>query len=295
MTSLVNINGRIVPPQKATVNIFDHGFLFGDSIYETLRTHHRDKLFCWPEHMKRLHTSATKIRLQVPWSDDELLMQVRKTLAKAHDNQDNYVRIVITRGVGKIGLDPALAPHPQLFIIVQPYERPTPYAYRTGIKVALTATRRNARTAMDPAIKSGNYLNNVIAAIEALEFGASDGVMLNAQGHLTEATTSNLWFIKNGEVFTPALKTGILNGITRQMLLKLAKSHDIPCREGHYPPTQLLRAHEAFISSTLKDVLPITKVIHDGRTHTIGTGKPGPLSKRLLKLWRKEVVEAHLV
>ena len=116
MTSLVNVNGRIVPPQKATVNIFDHGFLFGDSIYETLRTHRGDKLFCWPEHMERLHSSAQRIRLDLPWNDDELLTQVRKTLAKAGDNKDNYVRIVITRGVGKIGLDPKLAPKPNRVI-----------------------------------------------------------------------------------------------------------------------------------------------------------------------------------
>lgn len=282
---LININGQILPPEKAAIPVLDHGFLFGDSIYEVVRTAN-GRLFTAPEHLERLRQSAAAIRLALPLSDEQFIEEMMRTHA-ASGNAESYIRIIITRGVGEIELLPRSCRQPNWLLIVKPLAFWPETCYTQGVQVSLVRIHRNPDSALSPRIKSGNYLNNVLALIQAADAGAAEGVMLNPEGWVTEATTSNIWIVRGGVALTPALECGLLRGITRTLLLDLARAHGIPVREMRLRAAELLEADEVFLSGTLRCVMPVRQI--DGTV--IGGGRPGPLTLRLHRLLEQRMKE----
>lgn len=277
---IVRINQKWVEPSEAAVNILDHGLLFGDSIYEVVRTVNKKPL-AWPEHLARLKRSASRIMLTLPWSDADLFDELMAVIQGAKWPDETYVRIVITRGVGEIELLPLTCEYPNLIMIGKAIPNALMEAFRNGIKLCLTDVRRNSRHAMDPGIKSGNYLNNVLAIIEANLKGADDAIMLNENGHLTECTTSNIFLVKDAVVRTPSLECGILEGITRGMLLSILKKEGIQTEETELLIKDLASADEIFITGTIRGVVPVRQVT--GMVEW--SAEPGPLTKRIKALY----------
>lgn len=273
MSAICNLNGEVLAEERATIPVLDRGFLFGDSVYEVMRTR-GGVPFAWPEHLERLRRSAGGIRLELDLDDGAVLRRIRACLDVA-DHGESYVRVIVTRGVGTApSIDLAYAPGPPNWVIlVRPYVAPVEPAARLAIVPRLRTDRR----ALDPGIKSGNYLNNLLGLAEAKERGATDCLFLNQEGHVTEASTSNVYLVKSGVVLTPPLRAGLLPGITRQLLFDYAKEAGIELREADLTEQDVQEADEVFLSSTLKDVYPVVEV--DGRP--IGDGRPGPLTRRL--------------
>jgi len=278
MPTKINFNGEI--KDEAAISVFDHGFLFGDSIYEVICTHNGVPCFV-PQHLKRLRQSATGIALTVPFDDDWFIREIQRT-QHAAENEESYIRIVITRGVGEIDIDPSTCTRPNVLIFVCPVKPYPAQYYEAGIHVALVSIKRNAKEALNPGIKTGNYLNNVLARMEAGKLGAQDALMLNPWDYLTEATTSNFFFVREGRLLTPSLDCGILEGITRGIVLQLARENGILVEEGAWPPDVLESAGEAFLTGTLKRLMPVTRI--DG--HPVGDGKPGPVTRQLMRLYQ---------
>ena len=278
MTTRINLNGEIHP--DAHISVLDHGFLFGDSIYEVVSTHHGHLCFV-NEHLKRLRNSALAISLKIPLTDEQMVQEIQKTVEVA-GNPDSYIRIIITRGVGEVDIDPETCTRPNVVIFVKsamPYPEEN---YRDGINVALVSVKRNPKEALNPGIKTGNYLNNVLAKVEARKAGAADALMQNPTGQLTECTTSNFFFVIDQRLMTPSLDCGILSGITREVVLRLARENGILVEEGEWPPDVLQNAEEAFITGTVKMVMPVTSL--DGRP--VGSGKPGSVTKMMIRLYQ---------
>ena len=282
MTTRINLNGDIQP--EAHISVFDHGFLFGDSVYEVVSTH-KGRLCFVQEHLKRLRSSARAISLEIPLADDAMMREIEKTV-EAAGNPESYIRIIVTRGVGEIDIDPESCTRPNVLIFVihaMPYPKEN---YTHGIKVALVSIKRNPKEALNPGIKTGNYLNNVLAKMEARQVGAADALMLNPTGQLTECTTSNFFFVCDQRLMTPSLDCGILSGITREVILRLARENGVLVEEGEWPPEILQNAEEAFITGTIKRVMPVTSL--DGRP--IGEGKPRPITKMMMRLYEDVLI-----
>jgi len=275
MGTVVIYDGEVLSPDEARVSIFDHGFLFGDSVYDVVRTRH-EAPFLLDEHLGRLRRSAAEIQLGLPYTDEELRSEVCRALALA-GNGESYVRIIITRGVGELELHPGSCERPTLILIARPLVALPESLYQRGIRLAVVGRRRNDPQSLNPNAKTGNYLNNVLAAVEARRRGADDAIMLNAAGHLTEGTTSNLFFVQAGVVHTPALKAGILEGITRAQVIRMLGAEGIECREGFYTPKDLRAAEEVFITSTTRDVVPVYEVDEE----VVGEGEAGPVARLL--------------
>jgi len=267
---------KAVDAANACIPVLDHGFLFGDSIYEVVRTVN-GKLFAWEEHLRRLRNSAKRLAYKLPWSEMELTLEIEDAVEQAPWDGDTYLRIIITRGVGRIELAPDTCESPSLIVIAKKLPQVPDEFYEKGIVLCLTEVRRNSRLAMDPGIKSGNYLNNVLAMIEARKKGADDAVMLNEHGFLTESTTSNLFIVKDGMLKTPSLDCGILAGITRGYLLDVVKGKGIPVEEAELVVDDLRSADEVFITGTIKAVVPVRKVIGEVEWE----GKPGEVTSRI--------------
>jgi branched-chain amino acid aminotransferase len=282
MGRLVNLNGALLPPDRAHISVFDRGFLYGDSIYEVVRTY-GGRVFELEAHLDRLERSATRIGMALPWPRAELEHQLDLTLLAAALPGEAYARLVITRGEGEISLDPALAERPTVVILVQELHPPPEETYQQGVRVELVGVRRNLREALDPAAKTGNYLNSILALREAKATGAYEGLMLNREGQLTEGSTSNVFVVKGGALATPPLEAGILEGVTRRVVLNLASQLGIPAAERPLLPEDLLGADEAFLTSTIREVLPITRV----GERPVGAGAPGPVTLRLLSAFRE--------
>ncbi len=278
MTTRINLNGDI--QQDAHISVFDHGFLFGDSVYEVVSTHHGQLCFV-QEHLHRLQNSARAISLDIPLTDEQIIREIQKTV-EAAGNEESYIRIVVTRGVGEIDIDPETCTEPKVLIYVKPALEYPKENYSDGIKVALVTIKRNPKEALNPGIKTGNYLNNVLAKVEARKAGAADALMLNPTGQLTECTTSNFFFVRDQRLMTPSLDCGILSGITREVVLRLARENGVLVEEGEWPPEILQNAEEAFITGTVKMVMPVTSL--DGRP--LGNGKPGPITKMMMRLYQ---------
>jgi branched-chain amino acid aminotransferase len=278
MTTRINLNGNI--GQDAHISVFDHGFLFGDSVYEVVSTHHGHLCFV-NEHLRRLRNSAHEISLGIPLTDEQMIEEIRKTV-EAAGNPESYIRIIVTRGVGEMDIDPETCTEPNVLIFVKPILHYPEENYKNGINVALVSIKRNPKEALNPGIKTGNYLNNVLAKVEARRAGAADALMLNPTGLLTECTTSNFFFVRDQRLMTPSLNCGILSGITREVVLRLARENGVLVEEGEWPPDVLQNAEEAFITGTVKMVMPVTSL--DGRP--IGTGKPGPITKMMMRLYQ---------
>jgi branched-chain amino acid aminotransferase len=256
MGLLTNLNGVIAA--TATVSVLDRGFLYGDSIYEVVRTF-QGKPFGLPEHLDRLRQSAAYLYLEIPWSDGYIQTEVERTLQQA-PWQESYIRIVVSRGTEtKITLQPGVDLHPNLLIVVSEIS-PEPVLAEVGLHLIIGERRRTDRQALTPAAKTGNYLNNILALLEAQQQGADDALLLNTQGEVTEATTSNLWIVKAGVVQTPAVEVGILPGITRHFLWQILQTHQIPCAEVILKPEDLWSASEAFLSSSVRLLMPVNQI-----------------------------------
>lgn len=285
MANLCNVDGTILPEQEARVPVLDRGFLFGDSVYEVLATR-GGVPFAWPEHLARLRASAAAIHLDLGADDRELMRRVAATVAEA-GNRDHYVRIIVTRGTGTApNIDLAHAPGPaRIVILVRDLHAPS----TTEGHLAIVTRLRNDPRALDPAVKSGNYLNNVLGLAEARSRGATDALFLNTSGHVTEATTANVWIVQGGVALTPPLSAGILAGVTRAILLDLLRrgNADLPrAAERDLRPEDLRRADEIFLTSTLRDVQPVTRL--DGAP--VGRGSVGPIAHRLQQAMAEESV-----
>uniref|UniRef100_B8HY42 Aminotransferase class IV n=1 Tax=Cyanothece sp. (strain PCC 7425 / ATCC 29141) TaxID=395961 RepID=B8HY42_CYAP4 len=272
MTLLINQDGVIAP--TATVSVLDRGFLYGDSIYEVVRTF-AGKTFGLQEHLDRLRQSAAYLYMNVPWSDSHIQQEVNRTLDQAGPGE-YYIRIVVSRGVeSRISLLPTQSIQPSLTVIVAAID-PEPILSETGIHLAVVQRLRNDSRALDPAAKTGNYLNNILALLEARQHGAEDALLLNSAGEVSEATTSNIWVVQEGMVKTPPVEAGILHGITRHFLLKILRDNNIPHREVSLQPADLWSAEEAFLSSSVRLLMPV-RCIDDFTLPAC----PGPITRLL--------------
>lgn len=279
----IYLNDRFVRQEDALISVFDHGFLYGDGVYETIRSY-GNRLFLGSTHVERLFRSAAAIGLTVPIPQERWLELLYEAMARnglGDGGRDAYLRITISRGIGDIGLDPALCPSPTVVIVAKPLVAPAPFLYETGIDLIIASTRRNLPSALSPQIKSTNFLNNILAKREAIAAGAFDSILLNWEHHLTECTVSNLFFVMHGRLCTPAVDCGILDGITRSIVLRLAAEQGIQTDEGRFTPAQLRQASECFVTNTSMEIMPVTTVDRA----PIGNGKPGPLTNKLRHLF----------
>jgi branched-chain amino acid aminotransferase len=281
MSLRVHIDGRVCAPEEARVSVFDRGFLYGDSVFETVATA-GGRPFALPEHLDRLARSAVRIGLTLP-PREAIERAIAETLAAA-GNPESRVRVTVTRGTGAFDMDPATAGEPRLVVIVAPLQGPTPEMLARGVAVEIVSVARNHPAALDPAVKSGNYLNSVLALAEARRrSGAHEAILCTADGHVAEGSTSNVFAVSAGQLRTPALSVGILDGVTRAKVLELAAGAGVsPVEVTDMSPDQLRAADEVFITSSARGVLPVTRI--DGRP--VGDGAPGPVTRRLLALYR---------
>jgi branched-chain amino acid aminotransferase len=270
-----SVNGEITPAEEARVSVLDNGFTFGDAVYETLRTY-GGRPFHLDRHLERLRRSAERLAIPLP-AGDTLARHLDALLACAA-NSESYIRIIVTRGRGDISYHFDRVKGPTVVMVVKPLA-PLPASYHTeGVPVILSSVRRNSPRSLDPAIKSCNLLNNILAMREAQAKGAFEPVMLNEMGEVAETASANLFLVKDGALLTPPLEAGILPGVTRHLVLELAAGLALPVREEPVAVKDLLAADEVFITSTLKEVLPVATI--DGRP--VGAGRPGPVTLRLL-------------
>jgi branched-chain amino acid aminotransferase len=289
MTAIVNVNGRLFDRDHAVISVFDHGFLYGEGIYETLRTYN-GRPFLLDRHLRRLRKSAGMVSLDIPLSDAQLEERFEETVRAAHlgtNGRDAYIRLLVTRGVGDLSYDPAECPTPSFVVIVKEQVDPPVEAYRDGVRVILSSIVRNHPGSVNPLIKSNNLLNNALAMQEAVRQGAFEAIMRNYRGELAECTTANFFIVKNGSALTPPLDAGLLAGITREFVFELGSEAKIPVREQVLTDKDLFSADEVFLTSTTREIVPIVRV--DDRP--IGSGKPGPVTSALLKEFRKKAQE----
>lgn len=278
---MIYLNNKLVQRNKAFISVFDHGFLYGDGIYETLRAY-KGVVFKIDEHIERLFRSASMLDLEIPRTHETIKKNVYDTL-KANNQKEAVIRITISRGAGPVGLDPGLCPTPTFVIISNKFEVYPKQYYKKGVKIAIVNTRRNFKGALDPQIKSLNFLNNILAKIEAKKRNAYEAIMLNYRGYIAEGTITNIFFIRDQTLCTPGIEVGILDGITRKIILYAAKELGIEVKEGRFRRDDIYRAREAFISNTTMEVLPVAEV----DDAIIGT--PGIITKALHKAYRKKV------
>jgi branched-chain amino acid aminotransferase len=286
MSAFVNVNGVITDAAHAVIPVYDHGFLYGEGVYEVFRTYHGVP-FLFDRHQARLRASAARIALTVPFSDDEVENRSLATMAAAGlgDGNEAYVRILLTRGVGEITYDPAACPEPSLVIIAKPIP-PTPEAhYERGIKVVMAEDIiRNHPESVSPLIKSNNLINNALGMQQAIRAGAQEAIFRNYRGELAECAQSNLFVVTKGVVKTPPLDAGLLAGITRQFTIDVGRAVGIPCEETPLRDEDLFGADEAFFTSTTKEIVPIVLV----GDRKIGDGLVGPVTRRLLEEYRRQ-------
>ncbi len=280
---LVYVNGKFMPKEEAVVSVFDHGYLYGDGIYETLRAY-EGKIFLLSKHLARLKQSADAIALRLPFPIEKIGDALREALT-VNKLREAYLRIQISRGPGDIGLDPALCPAPTMVIATKPFKDYPADLYENGVAVSVVETRRNHPLALNPAIKSTNFLNNILAKIESLKTGAYEGVLLNWEGYVAEGTISNIFLVKKGVLYTPSIETGILEGVTRDLVMHLARKERIPVKEALLKPKELRDADECFLTNTTVEVLPVTSVDGD----PVGDGEPGAITETLRAAYQDEV------
>ncbi len=278
----VYVNGELKEKGNACISVYDHGLLYGDGVFEGIRAYN-GKIFRCKEHIDRLYDSAKGIALQIPRSKDELHNAIRQTL-DANNLSDAYIRVVITRGVGTLGLDPTKCPDPQVIIITDSIALYPREMYENGLEVITVPTSRTSHSALSPKIKSLNYLNNIMAKIEAKQAGVVEAIMLNSEGYVAECTGDNLFLVRDGVLITPPPEAGILEGITRKVVMELAQSASIPVRETQLTRFDAYVSDECFLTGTAAEVIPVVKI--DSRI--IGDGTPGVVTQKLLDLFRKE-------
>lgn len=272
MSRQVYINGKLVPQEQATVSVFDHGLLYGDGVFEGLRAY-GGKVFRLEEHVRRLYESAKAICLEIPLSEEEMCQAHNDTIA-ANDIQDGYIRSIVTRGAGTLGLDPNRCSDPQVIIIADAIALYPTELYEKGLEIITASTIRNHPAALSPRIKSLNYLNNILAKMEGLKAGCVEALMLNHKGEIAECTGDNIFLVRDGVLMTPPMDAGILGGITRDAVIELAEAADIKVMKVTLTRHDLFIADECFLTGTAAEVIPVVKV--DDRT--IGGGTPGPVT-----------------
>src|SRR6186997_1164121 len=287
MAATVNVNGRVSDQEHAVISVFDHGFLYGEGVYETLRTYNGQP-FLFDPHMRRMRNSAGMLALDIPLTDAQIDARFRETMRAAglgdHPDREAYIRILVTRGIGELTYDPAATPTPSIVVIVKPNAHPPRDVFERGVRVSLVGVVRNHPSTVNPLIKSNSLLNNALGMQEALRRGGFEGVMRNYKGELAECTQSNLFIVKDGAALTPPIDAGLLPGITREFMFEIGAELGIPVRDAVLKDEDLFGADEAFLTSTTREVLPIVKV--DDRQ--IGAGTPGPITRALLDGYRKK-------
>ena len=276
----VFVDGKFVDEKKAVVSVFDHGLLYGDGVFEGIRAYN-GRVFKLSEHVDRLFYSAKAILLKIPMSHRAICEAVRAA-CKRNKIRDGYIRLVVTRGAGTLGLDPNRCSNPQVIIIADKIQLYPETFYKKGLEIVTVPTTRNHTNAVNPAIKSLNYLNNILAKIEAINAGCVEAIMLNSQGFVAECTGDNVFMLKGGQLLTPPLAAGALYGITRSVAIELAESLGIEAKEPNLTRYDLYNADEVFITGTAAEVVPVVKI--DGRQ--IGSGKPGKFTKKLIKAYQ---------
>ena len=279
--SKVYLNGKLVDREQATVSVYDHGLLYGDGVFEGIRVY-SGKVFLLEEHIARLYESAAAIRLEIPMTEQDLTRAVRETSA-ANGLTDGYIRLVVTRGAGTLGLDPRRTANPQVIIIADTISLYPAEMYEQGLKLITASTIRNHPQALSARIKSLNYLNNILAKIEGTDAGCVEALMVNHLGHVAECTGDNIFIVKEGVLKTPSTDAGILEGITRNCVMKLAREAGVEVRETTLIRHDIYVADECFLTGTAAEVIAVTSI--DGRQ--IGSGKPGPVTKDLLARFQK--------
>ncbi|MEP3478275.1 MAG: branched-chain-amino-acid transaminase [Fuerstiella sp.] len=280
MTLQINLNGTLVPKEQAVVSVYDHGLLYGDGVFEGIRIYNGN-VFLEQEHIDRLYESALAIRLQIPMTKAELSAATHATVA-ANKLTDGYIRLVVTRGSGSLGLDINRTSDPQVIIIADTISLYPDELYQNGLPLITASTIRNHSAALSPRIKSLNYLNNIMAKIEGQDAGTVEALMLNHKGEVAECTGDNIFIVKNGVLKTPPVDAGILEGLTRNAVIDLARKAGIPVEESAMVRHDIYVADECFLTGSAAEV--IAAISLDGRE--IGTGKPGPITQQLLKLFR---------
>ena len=279
--SKIYVDGKFFDEGDAKVSVFDHGLLYGDGIFEGIRFYN-GRVFRLEEHLQRLWDSARSICLEIPMSQTAMTEALLETV-RQNDLRDGYIRLVVTRGVGNLGLNPAQCKRPSVIIIAAQIALYPESVYRSGLTVVTCATRRTNPGALNPAVKSLNYLNNVMARIEANLANADEALMLNDQGNVAECTADNVFVIKNGQIFTPPISAGALRGITRSVVFEIAAELGLKISEADITRHDVFIADECFLTGTAAELIPVIKA--DGRV--IGTGKPGPISTRMIARFRE--------
>jgi branched-chain amino acid aminotransferase len=275
MSRIVFMNDRLVPEEDARVSVFDHGLLYGDGVFEGLRSY-AGKVFRLDAHLDRLWASALAICLEIPLTKQAVAKAVVDTLA-ANGLSDGYIRLVVTRGAGSLGLDPNRTKNPQVIVIADTISLYPREFYEKGLAIVTAATQRVQSAALSPRIKSLNYLNNIMAKLEGLRAGCVEALMLNHKGEVAECTGDNVFVVRSGVLLTPPPDAGILEGITRNAVMEIARGSGIDCREATLTRHDLYTADECFLTGTAAEVIPVVDI--DGRR--IGAGVPGPITARL--------------
>jgi branched-chain amino acid aminotransferase len=277
----VYIDGKYYPKENAKVSVYDHGLLYGDGIFEGIRAYN-GRVFRLDEHLIRLYESAKSLHIEIPISLDEMRTIVLETLQR-NQLSDSYIRLMVTRGVGDLGLDPRKCSKASIICITDTIKLYPADAYENGLRIMTASTRKNPPDCLSPRIKSMNYLNNILAKIEAIGAGLSESLMLDKNGFLTECTSENIFLVKRGVVYTPTSVVGILEGITRSVVMELAGKEKMDVQMAFLTPHDLYTADEGFVTGTGAEILPVVEI--DGRK--IGDGRVGPVTKLLLKKFRE--------
>jgi branched-chain amino acid aminotransferase len=280
MSLQIYINGQFYDKENAKISVYDHGLLYGDGVFEGMRSY-SGKVFRMQEHMDRLYESALAICLKIPISKEQMASDVNKTL-QINNLVNAYIRLIVTRGAGSLGLDPNRTSDPQVIIIADSISLYPEEYYQNGLKIITASTIRNHPAALSPRIKSLNYLNNIMAKIEGLQAGCIEALMLNHKGEVAECTGDNIFIVKGGVLMTPPKDAGILEGITRNAILGLAREHGIPAQEITLTRHDLFVADECFLTGSAAEVIPVVNI--DGRP--IGSGSVGATTSKLMKAFK---------
>lgn len=281
MALSIFLNGEYLDKrEKALVPLYDHGFLYGDGVFEGIRAY-AGRVFRLDDHMDRLYDSARGILLQIPYSREELIKILLETVRRT-GLDDAYIRLVVSRGAGDLGIDPRKCAKAAVYIIAGSVSLYPPETYKRGLRCTIASTRRNRPDSLNPQIKSLNYLNNILAKIEAIQAGVDEAIMLNEAGYVTEGTAENLWAVAEGTCYTPPTHLGMLDGITRRVLIDLCVENRIPWAERTLVVHDLTRSDEVFLCGTGAELIPVTEI--DQRV--VGDGKPGPMFSRMVELFR---------
>jgi branched-chain amino acid aminotransferase len=277
----IHIDGKYYEAKNAKISVFDHGLLYGDGVFEGIRAYN-GRIFKLAEHIQRLYCSAKAILLQIPLSPEEMTRAVVETCQR-NKIRDGYIRLVVTRGAGTLGLNPHTCKRPSVIIIADRIQLYPAAMYRRGLDVITVGTTRNLHSALNPAIKSLNYLNNILAKIEAINGGCEEAVMLNAQGYVAECSGDNIFIVKGGQLQTPPLSAGALYGITRGVVMELGRQNGLAVSEPNLTRYDLFNADECFLTGTGAEIIGVVKI--DGRV--IGSGQPGPVTEKLVGQYRQ--------